>query len=52
MAHLAHPLDPPLPILIPTTHHRYKITPYSYPPWVAGTHRVPIPINITIDMII
>jgi hypothetical protein len=37
-------------LLIPTTHHHgYKIMSYPYPPWVAGTHRVPISINITID---
>ena len=47
-----YPLGKNWPIPIPTTHHGYKITPYSYPPWVAVTHRVPIPINITIDMII
>jgi hypothetical protein len=47
-----YPLGKNWPIPIPTTHHGYKITPYPYPPWVAGTHRVPIPINITIDMII
>jgi hypothetical protein len=47
-----YPLEKKYPILIPATHHRYKITPYSYPPWVAGTHRVPIPTNIIVDMII
>jgi hypothetical protein len=47
-----YPLGKNWPIPIPTTHHGYKITPYPYPPWIAGTHRVPIPINITIDMIL
>jgi hypothetical protein len=35
---------------VTNTHHRYKIMPYSYPPWVAGTHQVPIPTKITVDI--
>jgi hypothetical protein len=39
-------------ISIPTTYHGYKITLYSYPPHGSGARQVPIPANITIDLII
>jgi hypothetical protein len=29
------------PVPIPTTHHGYKIMPYTYPPWVEGTCQYP-----------